>query len=390
MPTLASANLPPTFTPVFDAGNRWAALRANVAAPDQTDARLLSSLCPEAEEASPFALPLLLRVEDPGEWLARNDDVPAACKLHLQIPATNIADGESPLFPAFAERGVPVLVESSPKIDLPECAFAVDAAQGLSGSVALLRRCPGPHLAMGVDNAVLHRECVRAGFHWFEGNWPLHAETAHAGQNATSRSTLLNLLGLVSADADSQEIEALLKRDPQLSFQLLKLVNSVSFSLTHKISSFSQAITLLGRRQLQRWLQLLLYAGHHGDGSMGPLLSIAAHRAALMEALIVARQGSRVDKDRAFMTGLFSLLDALFNAPIRDLIQPLNLEDGITRALVSRDGELGCLLDFAIAAEAAPAEKLGQCMETLAVSSDALLAAQRVAITWTTQVCREM
>ena len=207
---------------------------------------------------------------------------------------------------------------------------------------------------------------------------------------STSRSTLLNLLALVASDADSHEIEALLKHDPNLCFQLLKLVNSVSFSLTHQISSFTQAITLLGRRQLQRWLQLLMYAGHHGDNSASPLLGIVAQRAALMEALVAARNGTQADKDRAFMTGLFSLLDILLNAPIVDLVTPLNLEESITRALVAREGTLGRLLDLAIAAASPPDSGLADVLAELEVTPDAFMCAQRQAIAWAARISREM
>ena len=86
----------------------------------------------------------------------------------------------------------------------------------------------------------------------------------------------MTMLALLARDADSRELEAQLKQDPGLSYHLLKLVNSAAFSSGTHIASFGQAISRIGRRQLQRWLQLLLYARQHPDGPPNLLLPIAA------------------------------------------------------------------------------------------------------------------
>jgi EAL and modified HD-GYP domain-containing signal transduction protein len=118
-------------------------------------------------------------------------------------------------------------------------------------------------------------------------------------------------------------------------------VNSAAFSSGTHISSFGQAISRIGRRQLQRWLQLLLYARAHPDGPPNLLLPIAARRGAMLEALCKLDGCGRDEQDLAFMTGVFSLLDRLFRMPMAELLRDLKLPPEVEAALLAREGQLG-------------------------------------------------
>ena len=203
----------------------------------------------------------------------------------------------------------------------------------------------GPHLARRVDSAQRFKACAAAGFDWFSGDYPY--DPALAGddtQDGGSRRRILTLLGLLSRDADSRDIEQQLKQDPALSFHLLKLVNSAAFAVSTQITSFNQAISLLGRRQLQRWLQLLLYARQQPDGLQNLLLPLAARRGAQLEALCKREGGERDDCDLAFMTGVFSLLDRLLHMPMSDIVADLCLPQHVSAALLRHSGKLGSWL----------------------------------------------
>jgi EAL and modified HD-GYP domain-containing signal transduction protein len=214
----------------------------------------------------------------------------------------------------------------------------------------------GPHLARGVADGKSMAECERAGFAWFSGDYPLQRDCYSADSgDAASKRRLLTLLALLGRDADSRELEALLKQDAALSFHLLKLVNSAAFAVNTQITSFGQAISLLGRRQLQRWLQLLLYARQQVDGLPNLLLPLAAVRGAQMEELARCEGEGRDAQDQAFMTGVFSLLDRLFGTPIDALVADLGLPPHVAAALLRREGVLGERLRLVEAAPDAPA-----------------------------------
>jgi EAL and modified HD-GYP domain-containing signal transduction protein len=204
----------------------------------------------------------------------------------------------------------------------------------------------GPHLARGVDSQASMRACENAGFGWFSGSYALDdtgraAHDPHQHDDGTTRRRLLTMLALLSRDADSCELEVQLKQDPALSYHLLKLVNSAAFSVGPQITSFGQAISRIGRRQLQRWLQLLLYARQHPEGPLNLLLPVAARRGAMLEALCKRDGGDRDEQDLAYMTGVFSLLDRLFRMPMAQLLRDLNLPSGLEAALLEREGQLG-------------------------------------------------
>ncbi|WP_295999851.1 EAL and HDOD domain-containing protein [Rugamonas sp.] len=186
---------------------------------------------------------------------------------------------------------------------------------------------------------------------WLEGDWYLAPPPKPIGQQAASRALALRLVQLVNADADNHEIEAVLRQDPTLSYHLLRLVNSLGVGGGRRVSSFSQAILILGRQQLRRWLNLMLFASRADDPRASMLLSRAALRAHAMELLARCAGLNRTDQDQAFMAGMFSLLGALFGLALDELLQPLVISDAVRAALLARDGELGALLALVEQAE---------------------------------------
>jgi EAL and modified HD-GYP domain-containing signal transduction protein len=294
---------------------------------------------------------------------------PLDCILHLGAPAiltetllelmppnrvvlaiAGLGEDDARRVAGLHEEGYRILVDGPPlpgaRLPATLRAVAADCSAAAPPPESLLRMF-GPHLAHHVDSAARFAQCLQAGFEWISGDWPLHPLPSAEKNDGTSRKRLLALLGLLARDADTRELETLLKQDPALSFHLLKLVNSAAFALSVPITSFAQAITVLGRRQLQRWLQLLLYARQQDDGTANPLLPLAAVRAAQMEALCKARGGDRDEQDMAFMVGVFALLDVLFAMPMEEIVGALNLAPEAAGALLRREGELGAMLALA-------------------------------------------
>ena len=256
-------------------------------------------------------------------------------------------------------------------------------AEATSGLPVLL---PAPTLAAVTEAGAPMPEGTALAVDPGSATTPPPAPTTHTGPAA---AVMLKLLSQVTGDADTRDIESTLKQDPQLSLQLLRLVNSAAFAPTSRIASFSQAITLLGRRQLQRWLQLLLFARGPSAEQSNPLLTQAAMRAALMEALAKAAGGSREMADEAYMVGMFSLLEQLFGKPLAGIIGSLQLDPAIADALLEHKGALGGLLKLVEASDCYPdtdTAGVAVALSASGVDSAVWCSSQITALRWTLQL----
>jgi hypothetical protein len=208
-----------------------------------------------------------------------------------------------------------------------------------------------------IDGTAIHRsdqlpaQDLPPQFKWIAGDWYLAPPAKPSGAQAASRALALQLVQLVSADADTHEIEAALRRDPALSYHLLRLVNSLGMGMSRQITSFSQAILILGRAQLRRWLNLMLFSSRAGDERSAMLLARVATRARAMELLAKSSGLDKSDQDAAFMAGMFSLLGVLFGMPLDDVLRPLKISAALQVALLQHEGDIGRLLALVEAGE---------------------------------------
>jgi EAL and modified HD-GYP domain-containing signal transduction protein len=214
------------------------------------------------------------------------------------------------------------------------------ALDGLSRDVRTLNAI---RLAEKVESAAQFRHCIDLGYHLFQGYHFARPEMVSGRRLSSSHTALLRLLAMLQEDVDIRQIEDVFKQNPALSVNLLRLANSAAMGYRQPLRSVANAIVVLGRRQLQRWLLLLMLAtADQGQAARPALLHLAATRGKLMELLML--QDHPTMADSAFVAGIVSVMDALLGQSMLQVVDALGLADDMRRALLQRSGPIGRML----------------------------------------------
>jgi EAL and modified HD-GYP domain-containing signal transduction protein len=258
------------------------------------------------------------------------------------------------------------------------------AAEGrVAATLDRLRPFEVRRLVRRVDTPDLYQALRHAGFELFQGYYFARRSEATGHRANPQKLALIDIIARLEDDQDDRTIEEAFKHDPGLALHLLRLVNSPAFVQQRKISSIKHAIITLGRAQLTRWLQVLLFA-LDGGGATSPLMELALRRARFMEFVVTGRthQASSRLQEEAYMVGLLSLADVLMDWPVAKVAERLNLVEDVKQALVARQGVLGRLLDLCEALEQAEFLTVETIAAELQLPLDAVMSAQNTALAW--------
>lgn len=199
--------------------------------------------------------------------------------------------------------------------------------------------------------------CKQLGFDYFQGYFLSKPNVVQGRQIAAARINILNLLAkLQSPDVEFEDLEEVVRQDVSLSYKLLRLTNSALYSKPTDIKTIGQALTYLGLRQVQSWVSLLLLSNI--DDKPSSLMKIAMTRAKMCE--ILAQAMNKKITGPGFTVGLFSAMDAIFDRPLEDILEPLPLAQEIKEALLNHEGRLGQILRCALIYERGDWDELEQ------------------------------
>ena len=234
-------------------------------------------------------------------------------------------------------------------------------------------------IAEKVETGEQHQHMAGLGVKLFQGYWFARPTLVQSMTVRPSQAIILQLINLVRRQADAAEIEELLKKDPALSFNLLRFINSSGFGLSVEITSFRHAVMILGMKKLFRWAALLMSTSR--DGAPPALGTTAVVRGRLME-LLAAELMPPDECDNAFVVGVFSLLDAMLGMPLDKALESVALPQPVLDALLHRKGIFAPFLELTIACESGDEEAFARASEVLHLSNHQVNWAHLNALTW--------
>lgn len=199
-------------------------------------------------------------------------------------------------------------------------------------------------LAEKVETQEDFKLCADMGFDLFQGYFFARPVVITSKSLDPSKAATVQLINMLRQDADASELEKIIKNYPDLYINLLKFMNSAAFFTRGQVTSIKHAMAMLGRENLGKWLYLILYAGPGNDSFDNPLLVTAQVRARAMENLCMQSNTSSDKAGEAYLVGLLSLMDVVFNMKIEDVLKQFNLSDEIKDAVVKKNGVLGLIL----------------------------------------------
>ena len=184
------------------------------------------------------------------------------------------------------------------------------------------------------------------GFDYYQGYFFQKPKIIETKKINHQYSDVFNLISFIqNEDNNMSTIEKEFQKQPGLVANLLNYMCSSQFAFKREISSIKQAITLLGRETLVRWLFLFIYSNQEKKSSE-VLTNNVMIRAHIMENLSEELNNEKSFRQMAYITGILSLIDILLEVDKEEFFNKITLNEKIKNAIIKKSGDLGRLLEI--------------------------------------------
>lgn len=287
----------------------------------------------------------------------------------------------------LALGGLTLLPEHAPLLVLADLALLRLDDYDLTDFQRLARglKAAAPQLELAADGVPgwpERRMCAAWGLDYCLGPFTVLADCEEPeGKLDNSRVVLMEMLNLIRAEADLADLGAVAKKDPGIALKVLALANSPAAGLSAPVASLEQAIMVLGRQRLYRWLTVAMFRVGTPRDRDEALLEVAMTRARFLETVadgVLAKK----DCDELFLVGLLSLFDVLLAMPLTKVLQLINLADEVTAVLLRSEGPYARFLQLALAVEHGRSAQAADIAGELGIDPAGLSNTSQLALAW--------
>jgi c-di-GMP-related signal transduction protein len=284
-------------------------------------------------------------------------------------------------------------------VDSPEWAPLVEIADiikvdfrltGRKEQSAIVSRYAGKNLRMlaeKVETQEEFSEALQIGYSLFQGYFFCRPEMMQHHDLPAFKLAYLELLHEATAsEFDIRKLSSKIKHEASLTFRLLRYLNSAAFALQSEIHSVEHALSLLGERELRKWIAVVS-VGVLADGKPDELMTIPLIRGRFCE-LMAPLAGMHGHASDLFLMGLLSIMDAILDQPLDSILADLPVRSEIKDALQSRAGLYWQLLEIAIAHERADWEKASALVSEVGMNEEKVSSLYVAAVDWSTALRR--
>jgi c-di-GMP-related signal transduction protein len=223
----------------------------------------------------------------------------------------------------------------------------------------------------------------KAGFLYFQGYFFRRPELLTAHEIPANRLNYLRMLKAVSQpELDVREIENLVKGEASLCYRLLRYLNSAAFGFASEIHSVRHALSILGEREVRRWIRLVASLGAGQDKASDLVLS-ALVRARFCELLSPKVQHGDSD---LFLMGMLSLMDTILEIPMRQVLDNVPIDQECKAVLLGATSRLRPFYMLMLAQESGEWVAVKELTAELQLSEGDVSAAYWQAMQWARQV----
>jgi c-di-GMP-related signal transduction protein len=193
----------------------------------------------------------------------------------------------------------------------------------------------------------------------------------------------VRMLQVVSKpELEPREIENAIKGEASLCYRLLRYMNSAAFGFANEIHSVRHALSILGEREVRRWVRLVVTLSA-GQRRSSEIVSSALVRARFCELLSPKVKHGDTD---LFLLGLLSLMDSILEIPMTEVLDSVPIDQETKEVLLGRGTRLRPLYQLMLAQESGDWQAVAELAKSLSLRESEVAELHWQAMQWSRQM----